>query len=295
MFDVSSPCDAVPARSQGSLGRAGGRPGWGSAELAFAGTKDGTRLARLRQRAPLRVLFPKQPAGDIPAAALVNIGGGLVAGDRLSVEVAVEAGAAALVTSQAAEKVYRSTGAETSVDTCLRVAAGGWLEWCPQATILFDRARLRRSLHLELAPSARAMLGEMLVLGRLASGERAGEGLLFDAIEVRRGGELVWVDRLRLEGSYAPVIEAAAGLGGDRALATFVHAAPEAADRLDLARDLLEDRAVRAGATLVNGLLVVRWLAPDPLALRRAFALFWARFRAAAAGLPPALPRLWHV
>jgi len=264
--------------------------------LAFVRKAGRTRLAGLHQQAPLRALFPKHPSDDLPMAALVNVGGGLVAGDRCVVEVTVGEGAAAAVTSQAAEKVYRSTGPDTAVETRLTVAAGGWLEWCPQETILFDRARLRRRLRLELAGDARgAMLGEMLVLGRLASGERARSGLLFDRIEVWRDGELAWLDRLRLEGAFGPVLDAAAGLDGNGALATFVHAAPDAGDRLERARELLEAPGVRAGATLVNGLLVVRWLAADPLALRRAFALFWAGFRAGAAGLPPVTPRLWHV
>lgn len=295
MFDATSPCEACAAPSQPSPGSAGGRLGWGQAELALARLDGRIRLARLFQRAPLRVLFPKQPQGEIPVAALVNVGGGLVAGDRMSVEVAVGEGARALVTTQAAEKVYRSLGPDTRVEARLAVAAGGWLEWCPQETILFDRSRLRRSLTLDLAGNARALLGEILVLGRLASGERMRQGLLSDRIEIRRDGRLVWQDRLRLEGDMAPVQESPAGLDGATALATLIDASPDAADRLDLARALADQPAVRAGATLVNDLLLIRCLAIDPLALRRAFALFWTRLRQAAAGLPPVMPRLWHV
>jgi len=69
----------------------------------------------------------------------------------------------------------------------------------------------------------------------------------------------------------------------------------EAAALLERARGWLRQAGVRAGATAVNGVLVARFIGVDALALRRAFALFWCRFRAAAAGLPPALPRLWHV
>ena len=78
-------------------------------------------------------------------------------------------------------------------------------------------------------------------------------------------------------------------------MATFVYAAADAASLLDSRARWLPAAGVRAGATLVNGLLVARFLAVEALALRRAFALFWCRFREAAAGLPPALPRLWHV
>lgn len=288
MYDASSPSDAVLAPG-GAAPRAAG-----AVRVAFARVGDGTRLAGLHQRAPVRALFPRQAADEVPVAALVNVGGGLVAGDRAKVEVEVGVGAMACVTSAAAEKVYRSTGADTVIDNRLEVADGGWLEWCPQETILFDRARLRRSLRLELAGDGRAMLGEVLVLGRLASGERATRGLLFDRIEVRRHGATVWLDRLRLEGDFAPVLAAAAGLGGAAVVATFVHAGTGAADRLEFARTL-QDGQERAGCTVVNGVLVARWLGSDPLALRRAFALFWGGFRSAVAGLPAAMPRLWHV
>jgi urease accessory protein len=240
-------------------------------------------------------LFPRHECGDLAVAALANVGGGLVAGDTATIDVRVGPGAAAMVTGQAAEKVYRSTGPDCRVETRLHVAAGGWLEWCPQETILFDRARLRRSLRLDLITGARAMLGEMVVLGRLASGERSGYGLLHDRIEIHADGHLRWHDSLRLDGWYAPVIDAPAGLGGARSLATFIHAAPDAAEHLDLARDLLRTEDVLAGATAVDGLLVARFLAKDPLALRKTFASFWAGLRAAAAELPASLPRLWHV
>jgi urease accessory protein len=289
MFDAISPSEFSTA--PGGVDQRGAA----AVELAFARRDGHTRLTRLYQRTPLRALFPRHEAGDLPVAALVNVGGGLVAGDRAAISVHVGADAAVLVTSQAAEKVYRSTGADCRITTRLTVGQGGWLEWCPQETILFDRSRLRRRLLLEVAGDARAMLGEILVLGRHASGEQTDSGFLHDRIEVHRDGALAWLDTFRLDGAYAPVLAAAAGLGGARAAATFVYAATDAVSLLDRAREWLQAAGVRAGATLVNGLLIARFLAVEALVLRRAFALFWCRFREAAAGLPPALPRLWHV
>ena len=294
MYAAISPFDAA---GPGGAASAQPRPatGHGRLELSFVRRGSVTALARLYQQTPLRAFLPRHDCGDLAVAAIANVGGGLVGGDRASVDLAIGAGAAALVTSQAAEKVYRSPGPDCVVENRLAVAAGGWLEWCPQETILFDRARLRRSLRLDLAPDARAMLGETLVLGRLASGERALRGLLHDRIEVRIDGVLRWRDALRLDGEFAALLEAPAGLRGARVVTTFVYAGEDAAARLELARDLLPAAPVRAGATLVDGLLVARLLAEDPLALRGGFALFWSRFRAAVGGLPPVLPRLWHV
>ena len=237
MFDAISPFDgsnhaaSLPEPSGSAISTHApemAAPADGRLELAFARRDGATRLAGLYQKTPLRAFFPRHESGDLAVAALANVGGGLVGGDRADVHVRLGAGARAMVTSQAAEKVYRSTGADCRVTTHLEVGQDGWLEWCPQETILFDRSRLRRTLRLDLQSGARAMLGETLVLGRLASGERTSRGLLHDRIDVHVGPTLAWTDRLRLEGAYAGVLAATAGLGGAVALATFVYAAADA-------------------------------------------------------------------
>ena len=294
MYAATSPYDAPTAHAP-STAAGGGGLGWGHLSLTLHHRDGATRLHRLYQKTPLRAFLPRHDCGDLVVAAIANVGGGLVGGDRSTVEIDLGPEAAALVTTQAAEKVYRSLGPDCRIETRLAVGEGGWLEWCPQETILFDRARLRRSLTLDLASGARAMLGETLVLGRLASGERTARGLLHDRIEIRAGGRLRWRDVFRLAGDFAGAVDAPAGLAGVRAVTTFAYAGPDAPERLDLARELLATALVRAGATVVDDVLVARLLGEDPLALRGAFALFWAHFRAAVAGLPPVLPRLWHV
>ena len=230
-------------------------------------------------------------------AALANVGGGLVGGDTASIAVDIGADAAALVTSQAAEKVYRSTGADCRVTTRLKVAQGGWLEWCPQETILFDRARLRRTLRLDLVARRAGHARRDLVLGRHRLG-RAHRAAACCTIGSRSTATASSPGSTRSgsTASYAAMLAAAAGLGGARSAATFVYAAPDAAEPARPApATACRPTASAPAPRVVNGLLVARFLAAEPLALRRAFALFWCRFRAAAAGLPPVLPRLWHV
>ncbi len=268
----------------------------GAAEVGFAGA-GAAALRHLYQRDPMRVLFPAQPAAEPPVAALVTTSGGLVGGDRIDVAASVDDGAAAVVTAQAAEKVYRSTGPDCHIAVTLRAAAGSWLEWLPQETILFDGARLRRTVRIDCAPTGRVLAGEFLVLGRAASGERLTRGLVREAWEVRRGAALAWADALHMDGDIAAVVTHPAGLGGAGAVACAVYVADDARARLDLARRLLAENpgGVRAGATVVNGVLVVRWLAARSAALRQAFATFWTGFRAEAAGFAARLPRLWYV
>ena len=262
----------------------------GVAEIGFVRADGRTRLTRLHQQSPLRVLFPNHH-GDVPLAALTNVSGGLVGGDKQTVSVRLGPRAEAMVMAQAAEKIYRSPGPDCRVEIDLKIGAGAWLEWLPQETIVFEQARLRRQIRIDAAKDARFLAGEILVFGRRAMGETLRQGLVRDAWSVAIGGEAIWLDALHLEGDLQAVLQHPACFNGARACATAI-----ASDgtRLDLARALIADGECEAGATTVNGLLIVRWLGRDAAAVRRGFAEFWCGYRAAE-GLPGQLPRLWYI
>lgn len=262
--------------------------------LSFAGSPEGTRLTELHQRAPLRVLFPHEPNTGVTTAVLLTTSGGMVGGDVFQISVGAGEGTRALVTTQAAEKVYRSTGADCRVEVAIRAGGGSCLEWMPQETILFDGSRLVRTTTVELAPGARLLAGEMLVLGRIARGEMLARGRLRDTWRVSRAGRLLWQDALALEDDIPRLIEARAGLGGAAAIATLLYAGDEDPERrLPFVRAVIGADAIRAAATSVNGLLVVRALAHDARLLRDWLMRVWSRTRAHLAALPPALPRVW--
>jgi len=271
--------------------------GDGAAEVAYAAGPQGTALAHLYQREPCRVLFPNGEPGDPPQAVFVTMSGGLTDGDRLRLDARVAAGAVATATTQAAEKIYRASARadDCTIDVRLGVAAGATLEWLPQETILFDGARLRRRTHVDVAPGGRLLACEMVVLGRVAAGERFTAGLLLDAWRVHRAGRLVWVDALRLDGP-PPVV---AGFGDAAATAMALYAGDDAAAHLEAAREAIDAACVlapdlKAGVTVVNGLLLARFLGA-PFAVRRGLVSWLANMRTVCLDLPARLPRVWHV
>jgi urease accessory protein len=272
----------------------------GIAEIGF-GHHDGvTRLVHLYQRDPLRVLFPTPAAGDPLLAVIVTTSGGLVGGDRLDIAIRAAPAATAHVTAAAAEKIYRSMGPTTAIRQSLSVAAAGMLEFLPLETILFDGARLRRETTIDLGPGAGFLGGDIVVFGRRARGERFTKGFLREVWEVRREGRLVWGDALHLEDDIAAIVDDPACFDGAAAFAPMILAPSERDPRsfLDRAREIQSVAAaggLRAGVTTVAGLVIARWLAADAAALRRAYADLACHLRQAAMGLPPLLPRLWHV
>ena len=260
----------------------------GACRVAFDRRDGGTRLGDLYQRDPCRVLFPKGEPGDPPLAVLLTTSGGVTGGDSL--DMAIEAGpqARAVATTQAAEKIYRAAPGSPActIAVALRLADGADLEWLPQETIVFEGARLQRRTVAEVAPGARLLACEMVVLGRAASGERFRDGLLLDSWSVRRAGRLLWTDTLRVAGETPH----GAGFGAANALCTVIGAWDEPSPDVARARDLLAaaDPAVRAGVTLVNGVLVARLLG-EATAVRGAAIGFLTAFRGRR------LPRVWHV
>lgn len=287
-----------------SPSRAGSGAVEGRADLGFARSDGKSRLIHLHQHEPLRVLFPTAAAGDAPLAALVTTSGGLVGGDSLDISVAVGTGAAATVTAQAAEKVYRSDGPDCTIRVELSVDDGGWLEWLPQETILFEGARLRRETIVDVTSTARLMAGEILIFGRTASGERLTRGLVRDAWEVRRGGRLVWADALHMDGDLAATLADPACFNGAVSCATLIYSGPDAGEWVGFARELIDEAEAppgarnewpRVAATCVCGLLLVRWVGRDAQKLRASYGRFWAAFRHRIGGLNRGLPRLWHV
>lgn len=256
-----------------------------------------TRLAYLHQRAPLRALFPECTGMDLPVAVATSTSGGFAGGDRMDIALSVGAAAAAIGTAQAAEKFYRSAGPDTEMGIRLAAGAGGWLEWLPQESILFNGARLKRRVEIALAGDGAVMAGDILVFGRRARGERIEYGLIHDQWRVRIDGRLVWADALYGEGDdLVGALRHPAALDSAGASALLIHAGPGAAAQLALVRGLLAagNAPVRRAATCVNGILLVRWLAADAIDIRPGFARVWTALRAAARDLSPTLPTFWH-
>jgi urease accessory protein len=255
----------------------------GTIALSVAAVHGVTRRTHVHEAGSLRVRFPGPRSADLEAM-IVNTAGGIAGGDRLAVDVAVGKAARLAVTTAAAEKIYRSLGPAATVHVNLTVAANGKLTWLPQETILFDSARLRRTIDVDLAEDATLVLAEALLFGRAAMGEAVEEGSLFDRWRVRRGGRLVFAETVRLDAHIGTRLRQRAVAAGGGAVATL----------LVVPGDEARVAALRVAATWQgevalsawNGLAVARFLAREGSDLRHDLA-------AVLTALGVALPRLW--
>ena len=245
-------------------------------------------IRRLAEAGSARARLPNVTDG-VPEAVLINTAGGIASGDLFETEIAIAEGASLVVATSAAEKVYRSEGETSRIHTRAELAPGARIDWLPQETILYDRARLVRRLDVALDPTATALLFEATMFGRAAHDEVVRRGAYEDRWRVSRGGRLVYADTFRLNGGIAEALAGPAIANGNRALASLLYVAPDAEARIEEARGHLDGAASECGASAWHGMLLVRWLAPDIATLRRDVVRFMYPFR----GRP--LPRVWHL
>jgi urease accessory protein len=257
-------------------------------------------LRRSRHDGPLRVLKSLHPEGDaVCHDVVVHPPGGLVGGDALVIEVDVDAGAHALLTTPSAARFYRSTGAPASQAVRAQVAAGARLEWLPLETLVYSGARAESRLAFTLAPGAEMIGWDLVALGQPASDAAFVAGTY--AHEIALPGR--WLDRGRTSADDHALLDGPAGWDGCRAMGTMWFAAggPLAPARetalLDAARTFVDAHplALRAGVTAAHeGLVVMRVLADR---VEPAFDLMravWRAWRPLAWDCAPVEPRVWR-
>lgn len=259
----------------------------GSVLLDLVYRQGRTRVAVLGQSGAARLRFPKIGPGEPCEAVLINTAGGLTGGDSLTIAAALGDGASAVLTTAAAEKIYRSRQDTAAISVALSVAGNAKLAWLPQPTIVFDRACLERTTRVDLSAEATFLGLEMLIFGRAAMGEIVREGSVRDTWRLRREEALLFADALRLEGPIAEVLARPAVLDGAGATGLLLYAAPAAHERIETARAILHTAGGAAGVSYVNGMLVARAAAADGRSLKAKLAPLIEALH----GQP--LPRIW--
>jgi len=251
------------------------------------GSRNGrNRITDLSERDGYKVRFPRR--SNPPEAIIINTGGGLASGDNIQQSFDVGDSSALTVTTQAAERSYRSIDAATTqLNVTADVGEDAKLIWLPQETILFDRTHLARSIDVDLTSSSQALIAETVVFGRIAMGETLKSGVFSDKWRIRRNGLLVFAENVKLDGQTFQAMTSAAMSGEAHVATTLVYIAPDAEDLLDGARAAIADAPFECAASAWNSMLVVRGLAHRSEDVRHMVARL---VPALGAGL---LPRVW--
>lgn len=228
-----------------------------------------SRVERLYQEGAAKIRLPARSDGPLEAV-LINTAGGLTGGDRIAWTIKAGDGASVTVTTQACEKVYRSSGGRAEATCTIVAGKRARVAWLPQETIVFDRSAFSRRLDVELAEGAEALLLEATVFGRRAMGESVRMAQFRDRWRVRAGGRLVHGEDFSIGPDVEASLSRSAVTENGSAIATILLVAPDAPDRLDATRAILgEAGGASAWAVGGTGKLLARLVATDGYDLRR--------------------------
>ena len=151
---------------------------------------------------PLQIVRPFEMADGGLLLHMQSVAGGVLGGDRLDLDITLEADARVQLTTTGANRIYRprETDAPAVQSTQIAVGPGALLEYLPDPTIPFAGARYRQKTRITLADSAGVYWWEVLSPGRIAHGERfAYECLDLSATIDHENGTTIARDRAVLE------------------------------------------------------------------------------------------------
>ncbi len=297
-------------------------PGWhGSLNLVYAEQNGTTQLRHNQAQAPLKVQRPFYPEGsEVCHSVILHTAGGIVGGDRLSLNFHLKPNAQALITTAAASKIYRSNGLQARQTIQMQVEAGACLEWLPQETIVFNGAIYRQDLRVELAPRATWLGWEMTRFGRSARGERFLQGEWRSHTEVWQQGRPLWIDRQWLPGNEE-IFNSPHGLAGQPVVASLAWVGqPVSPEIVEKARNLwqknsefsIQESEFRrvtpssfshpplatsqslAGVTRLPSGLLCRYRGSSTAEVRNWFTAVWQLLRINFLGRSSCPPRVWQ-
>lgn len=272
--------------------------GWlGRLSLELSRVEDATQLSRSTHEGPLRIQRVLWPEGRAcPHLYLLHPPGGVVGGDRLETQVELRPFARALLTTPAAQKLYRSRGARAEVSNVLTLREGASVEWLPSETLAFSAAQARLRTHVVLEPSAAFLGWDITCYGMPARGEAFTKGHVSSRFEVWRGERPLLVEALDLEENQG-LLDAAYALRGHPVVASL-YAVPARGEvepsLVERVREAIAEPARElCSVSSVSEALIVRALGPNVEGVRAALIAAWRVLRPALLGRPAVTPRIW--
>lgn len=260
----------------------------GHLRLRAAARSDGrTTLAAQSFRAPYHLSKPYWDEDtETLLVQVVNPTAGILEGDSLQSDIAVERGAALLVTTPSASRVFKMKHGSAECRQTFKVGTGGWLEVLPEPLVPHRGCKYRQVTKVAVEPGGGLFYVDLLMPGRIA---HRGEAWVWDRLcletEVRLGDELVLRERFEQSGAELKALAAVAGSGAKACFGNAVLIAEGEAPWLPAVAALHGDGTWLGVSPLRKGGWSIKFVCADSIRLRKTL-------KALRELLAPSYPRL---
>ena len=238
----------------------------GSASFSTVYKDQRSYLEKLYQSGSLKLRFPLYSDSHFEAVQ-INTAGGVTGGDKLLWKCELGEKTKATITTQAAEKIYRSLdGLPAEINISLTLRKNSTLFWLPQETIFFNRGALKRKITVEMEEGAALLLVEAFVFGRKLMGEKVVNGFIDDEWQVRLCDELVHFEAFKINGNILQQSTRPAIFNGNQAISSVLYIADDYQSKEEAAREIIGQSG---GASAWNGKLLARIIEKDSYFLKK--------------------------
>ena len=184
------------------VGRAG-KLGALTLKLEYDDDRRKTIVRDLYTKGPLhaqRALYLEESIPSMAYLYIMSTSGGILQGDRYRMDIALSKGAKAHITTQGATRVYRMERNYATQIVNVDLEADTYFEFIPDQTIPYRQSRFYQTLKMRVHDSATMVYSEMVVPGRVASGESFEYDMCYlKAIGLNQGDRLRFTDIAILE------------------------------------------------------------------------------------------------
>ncbi len=263
---MKPPTDAPPA----SLGLSGG------VELRCVADSEGRPiLERQHFRPPIHIGKPYHDRdADVLLVNLACPTAGLLEDDQVRCDVSVGAGGRLLLTTPGATRAHAMRSGKALVQQKFVVEAGGFLEYAPEILILQGDSHLAQSTTIEIASGGELIFTESIAPGRIAHGES------FAFREFSNKLEILFDGRPAARETFCLRPDDDSCLPWQRSFtapwyAAFYCFSEKISDDLpgrDTIHELADEQTLVGASRLQRGGWVVKILAENSIALRKAMA-----------------------
>jgi urease accessory protein len=184
------------------VGRAG-KLGALTLKLEHDSDRGKTVVKDLFTKVPLyaqRALYLEETLPSMAYMFIISPSGGILQGDRYRMDISLSKGAFAHITTQGATRVYKMERNYATQIINIDVGDGCYFEFVPDQIIPYKNSRFYQTLKLRVHDNATMIYSEMVVPGRVASGESFEYDICYmKAVGVNQDNNLKFTDIAILE------------------------------------------------------------------------------------------------
>ncbi len=220
---------------------------------AFALQGKNTRVVSIGSCAPLQLLAPRT-GSEVGWLVMGSLGGGLLGGDCIHVDLHVQQGARAYVTTQASTKIFKSGGCgEVRQSLNVHMAPDAAILFAPDPVVCFAHADYQQEQNFYLHAASSLLAVDWFTSGRWQCGERWKFARYLSRQSVFINAAPILIDALELDNTMSNISNTI-GFHAVNALATVICLGPRFTRAARVLLQRLHDMPIEPKDSVIFGI-----------------------------------------